>query len=136
MEKPTLDEVMQSMMEDTVQKHKATPQINEEVVAMLVSLYEQNEKTLKNQDKLIEVITDLANKEPVKITTQEVKFPAVMEVEEVSPIKEFSINNLPDLKLPNFKAYFDALSTENVKGQFAIIEAVDRLTEFLQSIDW
>ena len=127
---------MKSMMDETVKAHKANPDTADEVVAMLLGLYEQGQENLKTQDELRLLLQKLLDKEPVKVTTKEVNFPSMMEVEEINPVKEVSINNLPEFKLPDFKPYFDALSTENVKGQFAIIDAIDRLTEFLKSIDW
>lgn len=136
MEKPTLDELMKSIMSDTMKDNQLTPDINQEVVTMLFGLYQQAEETGKIQDEIRALLQRIYNKEPVNVTTKEVTFPAVMEVEEVSPIKEVSISNLDSLKFPDTKSYFDALSTENVKGQFAIIDSIDRLTEFLQSIDW
>ncbi|MGA9769048.1 MAG: hypothetical protein WBV94_08410 [Blastocatellia bacterium] len=124
------------MMNETVQANKPTAEINQEVVTMLFGLYQQGEEGSKTQEEMKALLQELVNKEPVKVTTKEVTFPAVIEVEEVSPVKEVSVSNFPALNLPNFKQYFDAHSTENVKGQFAIIDSVDRLTEFLKSIDW
>ncbi len=134
--KPTLDEMMKSMMTDAAKANQPTPEINHEVVTMLFGIYQQNEEKAKNDNIIIELLHRLIEKESVKVTTKEVNFPSMMEVEEVNPIKEVSVTNLESIKFPDTKPYFDALSTEFVKGQFGIIDAIDRLTEFLQSIDW
>src|ERR1051325_4371285 len=115
--KPTLDEVMKSMMDETVREHKANPDTTDEIVAMLLGLYEQGQQNLEKHDRLIESTEKLLTKQPIKVTTKEVSFPEIMEVEEVSPVKEVSVNNFKDLKFPDVKPLFDSLSTENVKGQ-------------------
>lgn len=130
----TLDEMMKSMMEDAVKANKPVAD-TEDVAVMLLGLYQQNQEHLEKQDRLIELINKLITKEPIKVTTQEVRLPSIMEVEEVSPVKEVAINNLGEIQWPSIKPYFDALSTENAKGQFAIIDTLEQILAFLKSID-
>jgi hypothetical protein len=134
--KTTLDEMMKSIMTDAAKANQPTAEINHEVVTMLFGIYQQNEDNAEINKEIRDLLTRLLEKKPVEVKTQEVKLPSIMEVEEVSPVKEIKVSNLDSINFPDTKKYFDSLSTENNKGQFAIIDAVDRLTEFLKSIDW
>jgi hypothetical protein len=131
--KPTFDELMKAFIRDQ-SSDTEKPEVSTEVLVMLMSLYEQNQQSLERQDEILYSLSKLIDKEPVEIVNKEVKFPSVIDVEVINPIEEVSVKK-PEW-LPDFKKHFDTLSSENTKGQFAIIDAIERLTEFLQGIDW
>src|SRR5215216_2196463 len=105
--RPSLDEAVKAVIEEAIKANpppKPPEDKTEEVVEMLVSLFEQNQDIAKAQSALLE---KLLKKEPVQVTQKEVTLPALMEVEVLNPVKELDIKKPTWLELPNIKGFFD-----------------------------
>jgi hypothetical protein len=112
-------------LEDVI---KANTAAMSEMTSMLVTLFEQGQKQ-------IVLLQRLLDKEPVSVVTEKVNFPSVIQTEVLNPITTLDIQKPEWFELPNIKGFFDTLSSENIKGQFGIIDTLELILDAVKKID-